>query len=256
MDRVHLTQEALEALQPSTLPSAKSIDHDEARRVRRKLLGVLIRMCRLESERSLGECANFMGAEPGLLEDWEYGESEPSLPQLELLGRFFNGRAPQMGGGALAEERALQEEYMLLRQRLIGALLRVARETSGKSIGELSASAGMESEELAKYEFGEMEIPISSLTALAQALQLDMRYFEASPQHSRKLPQSSRALELPDEAQSIWRDFAAESGNLPFIRLAMAFQHIARADLHRIADALIAIIRANGDAKGWSGSPT
>ena len=256
MDRVYLTQEALEALQPSTLPSAKIIDHEEARSIRRKLLGVLIRMCRLEAERSLGECAEFMGAEPGLVEDWEYGESEPSLPQLELLGRFFNGRAIHRGGGAPAEERALQEEYMLLRQRLIGALLRAARETSGKRLDELSASAGMESEQLAMFEFGEVKIPISSLTALAQALQLDMHYFEASPQDARAQPHASRVLELPDEAQPNWRDFAAESGNLPFIRLAMAFQHIARADLHRIADALVAIIRANGDAKGWSGSPT
>jgi len=94
------------------------------------------------------------------------------------------------------------------------------------------------------------------LTALAQALQLDMRYFEASPQDSREQPQTSRVLELADEAQPDWRDFAAESGNLPFIRLAMAFQHMARADLHRIAEALVAIIRANGEAKGLSGSPT
>ncbi|MDE2776732.1 MAG: hypothetical protein OXI77_12385 [Chloroflexota bacterium] len=256
MDLVYLTQEALEALQPSTLPSARIIDHEEARSIRRKLLGVLIRKRRLEAERSLGECAKFMGAEPGLVEDWEYGDSEPSLPQLELLGRFFNGRATHAGGAAPVEDKALQEEYMLLRQRLIGAMLRAARESSGKSLDELSASAGMESLQLEKFEFGEVKIPISSLTALAQALQLDMRYFEASPQDSREQPQTSRVLELADEAQPDWRDFAAESGNLPFIRLAMAFQHMARADLHRIAEALVAIIRANGEAKGLSGSPT
>lgn len=256
MDHVDLTQEALEALQPSTLQSDKIVDHDEARNIRRKLLGVLIRMRRLEAERSLGECAKFMGAEPGLIEDWEYGESEPSLPQLELLGSFFNGRATHTGGAAPVEEKALQEEYMLLRQRLIGAQLRAAREESGRQADEVSKSAGLDVQQLQSFEFGEEKIPISNLTALAQALQLDMRYFEALPQEPREQPQTSRVLESPDEAQPDWRDFAAESGNLPFIRLAMAFQHMAHADLHRIAEALVAIIRANGEAKGLSGSPT
>lgn len=256
LDRVDLTQEALQALQPSTLQSAKIVDHDEARSIRRKLLGLLIRMRRLEAERSLGDCAIFMGAEPGLVEDWEYGESEPSLPQLELLERFFNGRTSETGGEAHPEEKAAQDEYMLLRQRLIGALLRAAREASGRQAEDVSKSADLDIQQLQSFEFGEEKIPISSLTALAQALQLDMRYFAASPQESREQPQSSRVLESPDEARADWRNFAAESGNLPFIRLAMAFQHIARPDLHRIADALFAIIRANGDAKGWSGSPT
>ena len=251
-----LTQAALEALQPAAGEAVESVNHEEARRIRRKLLGVLIRMCRLRAERSLDDCAKFMDIEPALIEAWEYGESEPSLPQLEALGQFFNGRATHRGGAAPAEERPLQEEYMLLRGRIIGAMLRAARETSGKTLDELSASAGMEAEQLARFEFGELKLPVSGLTALAHALHLDMHYFEAAPPDSRAQPQSSRDLELPDEAQSNWRDFAAESGNLPFIRLAMAFQHIARADLHRIADALVAIIRANGDAKGWSGSPT
>ena len=89
MNRVDLTRAALAALQPSTIAAAKSSDHVEARSIRGKLVGVLIRKCRLEAERSLSDCARFMQVEPGLVEAWEYGESEPSLPQLELLGRFF-----------------------------------------------------------------------------------------------------------------------------------------------------------------------
>ena len=256
MDRVDLTQAALEALQPSIVEAAKTINHDEARSVRGKILGVLIRKCRLEAERSLTECAIFMDAEPGLVEDWEYGESEPSLPQLELLAQFLNGRGSLTGGDALTADRAAQDEYMLLRRRLIGALLRAARESSGRSLEGLSESAGLEARQLRSFEFGEEKIPVSNLTALAQALQLDMSYFAASPQNLPEQSRSSGLLEMPTEIGADWRGFAAERENLPFIRLAMAFQYIARDDLHRIADALFAIIRANGDANGRSGSPS
>jgi len=53
-----------------------------------------------------------------------------------------------------------------------------------------------------------------------------------------------------------WRQFTANRENRAFIRLAMAFQQIERDDLHRIADALFAIIKARGESNGWSGSPS
>ncbi len=249
-----LTQAALEALQPAAVEAVESINHDEARKLRGKLLGVMIRKRRLEAERSLADCAIVMRIEPALIEAWEYGESEPSLPQLELLGQFLNGRQSS-AGDALTADLAAQDEYMLLRQRLIGALLRAARESSGWTIEALSESAGLDVGALQRFEFGEERMTVSELTALAQALQLDMSYF-ATP---RLMPAPSRADDsgkMPAETDGDWRQFAAESDNLPFIRLAMAFQGIGRDDLHRIADALVAIIRANGDANGWSAPPT
>lgn len=255
MDRVDLTHEALAALQPSTRAPSKATDHDEARSIRGRLLGVLIRKRRLEAERSLADCADFMGAELGLVEAWEYGADAPSLPQLELLAQFLNGRYPD-ARAAFDENRAAQEEYMLLRQRLIGALLRAARESSGMPIDEVCEAAGMEAQLLTKFELGEEKIPLSDLIALAQALQLDMRTFAASPKPPAAQSRPDGRLDSVAETGGDWRSFATESENLPFIRLAMAFQHIARDDLHRIADALFAIIRANGDANGWSGSST
>lgn len=253
-DRVDLTQAALKALQPAAIEAVNFINHDEARKLRGKLLGVMIRQRRLQAECSLADCALVLEIEPALIEAWEYGESEPSLPELEVLGQFFNGRQSGAGDGRAAD-RAARDEYMLLRQRLIGALLRAARESSGRTVEAISESAGLDVGALQRFEFGEETIAVSELTALAQALELDLSYF-ATP---RLMPESSRADEsgkAPAETGGDWRQFAAESDNLPFIRLAMAFQGIGRDDLHRIADALVAIIRANGDAKGWSSHST
>ena len=167
----------------------------------------------------------------------------------------MNGREA-IAGSAPTEDRETQNEYELLRRRLIGALLRAARESSGRLVEEVSESAGLEALQLSNFEFGEVRIPVSDLTALAQALGLEMDYFAAAPKSVAEAPHTSGSTRTPAERRSDWRDFAAESDNLPFIRLAMAFRSIARDDLHRIADALFAIIRANGDSTTWSGSPT
>ncbi len=253
MDRVDLIQAALEALQPSAAEKTTSRYQDEARRIRGKLVGVLIRKWRLDAELSLAECANYMGAETRLIEAWEYGESQPSLPQLELLSGFLNGR-DSSPASAHPVDRAAQGEYILLRQRLIGALLRAARESSDMPVEELSETVGLEAIQLTNFEFGDEKIAISDLTALAQALSIDVSYFAAQTQ---PLPERSGSISLPAapaDTESEWRDFAAESDNLPFLRLAMAFQHIARADLHRIADALFAIIREKGNNNSLSGA--
>lgn len=255
MDGVDLIQAALEALQPSAAAKITTGNQDEARRIRGKLLGVLIRKWRLESEQSLEACASFMGAEPQLIQAWEYGESEPSLPRLELLSQFLNGHASSLAG-AHRDDRLAQDEYILLRQRLIGALLRAAREASEQPIEVLCESIGLEAAQLVNFEFGEDEISVSELTALALALGIEVSYFTALSQATRSPPQSGGLSRRPAVAKSEWRDFAAESDNLPFIRLAMAFQHIARDDLHRIADALFAIIRTKGENNGLSGAPS
>ena len=259
MDRVDLIQAALAALQPSALETTIIGNHDEARRIRARLLGALIRKRRLGAERSLGECAIFMGAEPQLIEAWEHGESEPSLPQLELLARFLNGREP-LASGSRFEDRSTQEDYMLLRRRLIGALLRAARESRERPIEELSEAAGLEASQLANFEFGEEKIPVSTLTALAQALGIEVNYFASLPENLPEQPRLSSLLgrqeQVEEKTGADWREFAAESENLPFIRLAMAFQHIPRDDLGRIADALFAIIRAKGESKSQPGSPS
>ncbi len=255
MIREDLTQTALDAMQPATKKQTTLSNHNEASSLRGKILGLVIRKSRLQAERSIADCALYVDVEPGLVQDWEYGESEPSLPQLELLARFLSGEESLTGGGALREDRTAQGEYALIRQRLIGALLRAARQSSGKTVEALSESAELDGARLQRFELGEEKIPVSILIALAQALQLDMSYFTLA-QDMPKPASMGHILETAPEPSSEWREFASDNENLPFIQLAMAFQSLARDDLHRIADALFAIIRANGDTKGWPNPPT
>lgn len=254
MDRVDLAMAALDALQSSTIETNENTDHDEARRLRGKLLGVMIRKRRQDSETSLVDCADFLGVERQLAEAWEYGDVAPSLPQLELLSRFLNGRDAGELNSALIEDRAARQEYTLLRQRLIGALLRAARLARGQSVEALSECAQLPAGSIESLEYGEEALSVCDLTALAGALKTDLTSFSLSPEDRPARHHAPERRESPPENDADWRQFAADSENRAFIRLAMAFQHIERADLHRIADALVAISKARGEANGWSGS--
>lgn len=256
MESTDLTQRALDALRPPTAKTTKATDQDEARRIRASLLGALMRQRRLAAARALSECATFMGAAPDLIEAWEFGESSPSLPQLELLAAFLEDRAAGSESRDFTAGQSARDEYIFLRRRLIGALLRAARLASGLSLSQVAESASLTADQLERFEFGEETLPLSDLVALVHALGTDLSAFAAPLDHLPGQSRSSESTDAADRLKSDWRHFADDGENLPFIRLAMAFQHIARDDLHRIADALLAIIGANGDAKGWSGSPS
>ena len=254
MNRLDLTQAALQTLQPAILDSAANVQHDEARSLRGRILGVLIRKVRFEAKRSPVECAEFLGIEPQLIEAWEFGESIPSWPQVELLSLFLNGRTSDSGYSAIAEEQTARIEYLLLRQRLIGAQLRAVRETIGWSIEELSKRSGFEAGQINRFELGEEKVPVCDLAALAQSLKTDLSFFAAiPPAPPNSLPRQENP-ELLVKTHTDLRQFAAQNENSAFIKLAMAFKHIAPDDLHRIADALFAIISAKADANGRSGS--
>ena len=256
MDRLDLTNAALEALQPSIIGMSNNGNHDEARSVRGRILGVLIRKWRIQADRTPTECATFMRAAPQQIDAWEYGDSVPCWPQLELLSLYFNGRSADTRDLALASDDAARTEYLLLRQRLIGALLRAAREALGWSIEELGGRIGLDADLVKRFELGEEEIPVSDLAALAQSLKRDLAYFTALPQAPPHARLRKSTGEMSPESKTELRQFATQSENRAFIKLAMAFKQIKPDDLHRIADALFAIISANVDSSGPSGSRT
>ena len=62
---------------------------DEARRLRCRILGVMIRQSRLQAGRSLEDCAEHMSLPAAAFEAWEYGGDPPDHPQLERLAAFL-----------------------------------------------------------------------------------------------------------------------------------------------------------------------
>ncbi len=255
MDHVDLTKAALDALQPSP-PSATATQNLEyAHCLRGRIVGVLIRRGRLSAQRSLEDCAAFLRVDVERIEAWELGDSAPGLPQLEALTQFLLAAADGASIDAAQIDSADNAEYCLIRQRMIGAKLKLARQVDGVAVEDLGRQSGLDGDLIARYEMGEIMIPVNHLCALARAVNRDLEYFaHLHSVEQVQLPSQSAAAQHAAANSDLVR-FATDDRNQAFIRLAMAFRQIDRQALHRIAEALYTIINERRDANGRSPAP-
>lgn len=232
MIETDLASAAIDALQPATDKQPSGQNLPLANCLRAKIVGVLLRKARLAAGCAPEDCADFLHITPEQFAAWETGEATPSLPELELLSCFLQG--------APAPDR--HSDYQLLRQRIIGVLLQKARLNAGADV----ARTIVQPDRLRAYELGERSAPMTDLSALAQVLGLELSAFLEATKTT--MPYSTPSAAQPSgSSAAAGTDFAADRQNAAFIRLAMAFRHIRADDLHRIADALLAIIDARAE---------
>src|SRR5690606_22251308 len=112
------------------------------------------------------------------------------------------------------------QKLTMVRQRVIGVLLRKARLETQKTLEDVAQAASLPVEDLEAYEYGELPVPVPVLEQLAGILNRDLREF-----HDRKGPVGvwfiqQRALqdfkELPPELQ----EFVSRPINRPYLELA------------------------------------
>ncbi|NDJ62210.1 MAG: transcriptional regulator [Chloroflexi bacterium] len=224
----------------------RPIDYGESYRIRAKMVGVLIRDARVNAGRTPADCAQMLRVAPEQIEQWEFGESTPSLPQLELLAYYLDVPVSHFWGmhtlqSSRDDPAAAQREYLALRDRLIGALLRQAREELGLSVADLAALSGMTPAQLEQYELGEVALPMHELTVLANGVRKNMDYFLESSSKIGELLRMREAWKhftaLPEDL----RQFAANPLNLGFIEIALMFSQMPTDKLRRVGESVLNI---------------
>ena len=240
--RFKKTQENAEPLaQAATLP-----DHQESYRIRAKMVGVLLRDARVNAGRTLEDCARKLQVTPEQVELWELGDATPSLPQLEMAAYFLDVPVSHFWGTSTLEETEqdysrVQKEYLALRDRMIGALLRQAREAVGLSAESLGELSGLTGEQITAYEFGEVPIPMHELTVLANHLKKNINYFLETNSHIGELlslrEDWKQFIDLPDEI----RQFASNPLNVGFIEIAILFSQMPTDRLRRVGESILNI---------------
>jgi transcriptional regulator with XRE-family HTH domain len=221
--------------------------HSQAAILRAKKLGALIRDARLVSGKSLQECARAVGVDIRIFEAYEFGESSPSLPEMELLAFFLNVPLEHFWGRVTlskserTEKQFEPKQLVLLRQRMIGVMIRQARIDGGISLENLASQAGLSPETLKEYEYGETSIPVPALESLSSALGRPMREFQdrfgpvgawSNRQHSVK-----GFLEMPGDLQS----FVTKPINRPYLELAQRLSEMSVDKLRAVAEGLLEI---------------
>ncbi len=222
--------------------------NEETRAIRRKIIGVLLRQARLEAGKSLKECAAFLGISSSTLSAYEHGRREISLPELELLAyllkvplEYFLDVEPE-NPDRPSETISSGADLLLVRQRIVGALLRQARQDAGISQKELAQVIGCSPGRIAQYEYGQRPIPILELEAIANFLGLSLSYFqdeETGPvaKQLRLYREWRQFQQLPPEV----RAFVLDPLNRHYIEVARQLSEMPAGALRDLAAGLLEI---------------
>jgi transcriptional regulator with XRE-family HTH domain len=215
--------------------------------LRSRKLGVLIRDARLAARKTIPECARTIGVTAGIFRAWEEGRRSPSLPELEVLSYSMNLPLRRFWSKDATSDDAPPTEtlnlpvFIGIRQRLIGALLRQAREKASISPRALSELSGLSTGRLKVYELGERPIPLPELEGLIAMLggQIELLFDQTGPIGLWMVQQ--RAIQdfllLPPELQN----FVCKPVNRPYLELAMKLSGMSTDKLRSVAEDLLDI---------------
>ena len=224
----------------------RAYDFAESYRLRARMLGVLIRDARISAARTVEDCARLLSVPVEVFEAWELGDDAPDLPQLELLAYFLEVPVSHFWGQEVLDRdptsaTAVKNEYLSLRHRMIGALLRQAREEVGLSLEQVAEAAGLNPERVELYELGELAIPMSELHVLGSVVRRNMDYFVEMSGYIGELLRIREEWKRFTSLDEDVRRFAANPSNLAFLRIAMMFSEMPTEQLRKVAAGLAEI---------------
>ncbi|MEP7293789.1 MAG: helix-turn-helix domain-containing protein [Chloroflexota bacterium] len=232
--------------QASEEEAPHAVDFAESFRIRAKMVGVLLLDARVKAGRTLDDCARLLRVSPDEVARWEFGDAAPSLPQLELLAFYLDVPVSHFWGvdtlQATADDyTSAQSEYLSLRDRMIGALLRLAREEAGVSLEALSAETGVPVDQITAYELGEVSAPMHELTVLSNVVKKNVSYFLESGSHLgdwlAMREEWKDFTHLPPDL----RKFAANPLNVGFLEIAILFSQMPADKLRRVGESVLNI---------------
>jgi transcriptional regulator with XRE-family HTH domain len=220
---------------------------EEAILTQNKIIGVLLRQARIDANKSVQACAKALGYSPEFIDRAEEGREALSLPQLESLGHILGVPVSYFLETEMLPEDDVDQQLpyddaMLIRRRIIGVILRQARQEAGRTLDELASRLGYKPEYLGRAELGEMQIPVVTLQAWADELGLPFEVFtteDVIPVTSEE--QSQRDVQLLRHLPSEIRDFILKPINLPYLHVAMNLSQMPAETLRQIASGLLEI---------------
>lgn len=232
--------------QGSAQPEAKELDVDEYYRLRAKMLGVLMRDARLNAARTEADCANIFGINVETFQAWEFGDISPSMPQLEVLAFYLGVPISHFWGQSTlqdeyADRHAAESEYVNLRNRMLGVMLRQAREEANLTIAQLAEDASLPIEKVQQYETGEVPIPMHELTVMARSVNKTMSYFMNSTGTIGELLATREEWKHFSELPEDIRAFAANPVNIGFIEIAIMLSQMPTDKLRRVGSSIVDI---------------
>ena len=211
---------------------------------RAKMLGNLIKEARLHARRSLSDCAHSLNMPLKQYELAESGEYPISLPDLEVLALYLKVPMGYFWGSdhLISEEEIDYSDFLTLRHRVIGVLLRQLRIQARQSIEEMAELTNISEELIQAYESGQEPIPYLHLEKLCQELEVSTNYFvdaDIGPlaRHETEQKLLKQVNNLSPEMQA----FLAKPGNISYLETAKRLSDMDVAKLRQVAEGILDI---------------
>ncbi len=218
--------------------------------IRSKKIGVCIADTRQKARKSVEDTARYLGITPEQYTAYEKGVTTPSLPQLEMLGLYFNVPVEQLitwqsePDAVSATDAPVLSKIVKLREHVIAAYLSKARQQKQVSPEVLAEACGISAADLSAYEKAEKSIPYPVLESLSKYLDLDLKslYSSHGPLKKKKAPAEvedvrKKIAELTPELY----DFVNKPINRPYLELAQKLSEMNVERLRMVAESLLEI---------------
>jgi transcriptional regulator with XRE-family HTH domain len=215
--------------------------------IRTRKLGLLMADARNSRRRTVEETAQAIGIPTDQLQSIEKGEKAPSLPLLESIAFFLDIPLEQFWGSSLLSDKLKDENFSQnqrlrqLRDRIIGASLRVHRSQQNFSIHELSLATSIPEEYLVKYEQGEISVPLPELEILAKTFDVRLEEFYDQKSAIGKWRAQQMLVREFQALSSDLQDFVSKPVNQPYLQLALKLSELPAEKLRGIAENLLEI---------------
>ena len=223
-------------------------DPNAARTMRSKIIGVLIKDARQVRGQSVEACAAEAGCPAAALQAFENGEASPSLPELEMLAYALEVPLTYFWGDtALSQQRGAGRQSLPaaemtdLRHRIVGVLLRQARQNARLDAAEMATGVGLTPAQLSAYELGQTPVPVPELEALAARVGVPMDYFLEAEGPVGEWDSTQRAFERFSQLPPELREFVSRPVNESYLRLAQKLSRLPAGELRGIAASLLEI---------------
>ena len=218
----------------------------EEKLIRRRIIGVLLRTARLRAQKDVDECAAALSCDPAFIVRAEEGRADLTLPQLEGLADILD--VPLnclLGEQEIPTEPPLPEplyrQYkMALRRKIIGVLLRQAREDGGYGLEEVAAQLECDPGQLNRVELGQEPIAVTDLQALAGMLGLSIDEFVAEGRALGRDGDGTPPADLEHLSPEL-RAFVQQPMNAAYVQIALNLSQMPAQALRQFASGLLEI---------------
>jgi transcriptional regulator with XRE-family HTH domain len=216
-------------------------------KIRSKKIGVLLMDARLYRGKSIPECAKIIGVPDEVYASYEFGNTAPSLPELESLAYYlriplehfwesevFSAKNP-------LDKQVDFEKLIKLRHKIIGTLIQQTRANNNITLERMAELSGVSTHTMESYELGELPLPLPELEVISQILNKPLKDFQ---DQETELSKAEDVTQLTQQLQDMPTDllaFVMRPINRPYLELAQRLSEMSVDKLRAVAEGLLEI---------------